>query len=288
MRTYSAALAVAGLALALGWVLPMLSTALLSPEAGKCAPGATEAVWLPDPSAPPGHRQLLVHRPPGPDRADLPTLYVLHGYPGGLRDYFDDLAVRLDAQMCRTGVPFVLAGPDGTACTLDTEWGDDAGGRFALETFVTGQVIAATEGDLRRPRSLRSIGGFSMGGYGASALALRHPDLYSEVISFGGYFRLDDPDDVFAGDDIHHAPDRMVGPGVAGQLRFYLVEGAQEETPLQTGSIRGEADRFAAILRRDGVQMTDVHPPGGHGPDGWYPALPGGVDFLTAGWRRLS
>jgi enterochelin esterase-like enzyme len=112
-----------------------------------------------------------------------------------------------------------------------------------------------------------------MGGYGAAALALRHPQLYSQVASFGGHYRLDDPDGVFADDDADHAPDQLVSAATAGQLRFFLVEGAQEDAALQNGSIRGEAERFATILRRDDVTVGTAHPPGGHDANGWYPAL---------------
>lgn len=211
-------------------------------------------------------------------------LYLLHGYPGDPQTLLDGMSGLLDAQMCRTGRPFVVAAPDGEAGDVDTEWGDDTAGRFALESFVTEATIDATEGSQRRSRTLRAIGGVSMGGYGAAALALRHSELYSEVASFGGYYRLDDPDGVFAGDDADHAPDRLVNAATAGQLRFFLVEGAQEDTALQNGSIRGEAERFAAILHRNGVTTKTAHPPGGHDGDGWYPALGDCVDFLVAGW----
>jgi predicted esterase len=251
-----------------------------------CAPGWDRVVALPDSSATDGRRQVWIHHPAGPDRADLPVLYLLHGFPEDPRTLVDDQVPALDADMCRTGVPFVLAVPDGRAGDWDTEWGDDRRGRFALESFLTGPVIQSTEGSLRRGAGRRAIGGFSMGGYGAAVLALRHPDLYSQVASFGGYFRVDDPDAVFTPDSEAHAPDRLVSDDTAGHLRFFLVEGATEATPLQVGSIRGEADRFASILTQHSVSVSVVHPPGGHDPGGWYPAVPAAVTFLSAGWRH--
>ena len=153
-----------------------------------CVPGADSVVSVADRSAAGGQRTVLVHRPPGPDRADIPVLYLLHGYPGGPAALAGGSLLHiLDAEMCRTGQPFVVAIPDGRAGNLDTEWGDDARGRFALETFVTRQTVALVEGALRRVPALRTIGGFSMGGYGAAALALRHPDEYRQVAAFGGY-----------------------------------------------------------------------------------------------------
>jgi S-formylglutathione hydrolase FrmB len=253
-----------------------------------CRRGWDQTVSVPDPSARQGRRQVFVHHPAGPDRADIPVLYLLHGFPGDGRSLFDAEIAPLDTAMCRAGVPFVVAVPDGSAGDWDTEWGDDSAGRFAIESQVVGPVIEATEGGLRRTATRRAIVGYSMGGYGAAALALRHPDLYSQVGAFGGYFRIDDPDGVFGADGRAHAPDQLVSTSTSQRLRFFLAEGAGEDTPLQTGSIRGEADRFAAILRRYRVTVVVMHPPGGHDTTVWDGALPSCVRFLAVGWRSES
>ncbi len=238
---------------------------------------------VPDDTAAGGRRNIWVHRPPGPDRATIPVVYVLHGYPANPADLGTGSLPRLlDQEICRTGRPFVVAVPDGNAGDVDTEWGDDSAGRFALETFVTQTVVGLVEGAQHRPAAERAIVGFSMGGYGAAALALRHPQEYRQVAAFGGYFHVDDPDGVFGADTAAHAPDQLVNAG-AGQ-RYFLVEGTDEDTPLQQGSIRGESDRFAAILRTAGITVSVAHPPGGHGEDTWYPQLGAMVDFLDAGW----
>jgi S-formylglutathione hydrolase FrmB len=281
-----------GLAVALS--LGLVTAAVATDDSGTrtthaapaCAAGWDRVESVPDFSAPDGNRRVWIHHPAGPDRADLPVLYLLHGFPGDPQSLVKEQAPPLDADMCRTGSPFVLAVPDGRAGDWDTEWGDDRAGRFALESFLTGPVIQRTEGSLRRRAGLRAIAGFSMGGYGAAVLALRHPDLYSQVASFGGYFHVDDPDVVFATDTAAHAPDQLVSDDLAGRLRFFLVEGATEDTPLLVGSIHGEADRFAAILTQHSVTVSVVHPPGGHDPAGWYPALPDCVRFLSLGWQH--
>lgn len=253
-----------------------------------CRRGWDQTVSVPDPSAGQGRREVFVHHPAGPDRADIPVLYLLHGFPGDGRSLFDAEIAPLDTAMCRASVPFVVAVPDGNAGDWDTEWGDDSAGRFAVESQVVGPIIEATEGALRRTATRRAIAGYSMGGYGAAALALRHPDLYSQVGAFGGYFRIDDPDRVFGADGQSHAPDQLVSASTSHRLRFFLVEGTDEDTPLQTGSIRGEADRFAAILRRNRVTVAVTHPPGGHDTTVWDAALLGCVRFLAAGWRGES
>jgi S-formylglutathione hydrolase FrmB len=255
-----------------------------SPSAASCRPGTNSVLSVRDPSAPNGRRTVWVHRPTGPDSARIPVLYFLHGFPGDPGELTDSsLPGTLDDRMCRTGRPFVLAVPDGRAANTDTEWGDDAGGRFATETFVTDRAIGLVEGDQRRPVQLRAIGGISMGGYGAATLALRHPDEYRQIAAFGGYYRVDDPDSVFGADADSHAPDQLVSAGT-GQ-RYFLVEGQDEDTPLMQGTIHGEADRFAARLRATKITVSVAHPPGGHSPDAWYSQLGPMVDFLDAGWR---
>lgn len=253
-----------------------------SPTVDPCAPGTDTVVSASDHGAPDGRRAVWVHRPAGPDSATIPVLYLLHGFPGdpsGLTD--SSLPQTLDSLMCQTGQPFVVAVPDGRSGETDTEWGDDQSGRFDIETFVTSVAIGLVEGDQRRPASLRAIGGFSMGGYGAATLALRHPDEYRQIAAFGGYYHPDDPDQVFA-DDSDHAPDQMVD-SAHGQ-RYFLVEGTSDETPLMDGTIHGEADRFARLLRDAGVTVKVSHPDGGHSPDAWYQELPAMVSFLDTGW----
>ncbi|PRY00738.1 alpha/beta hydrolase [Allonocardiopsis opalescens] len=251
-------------------------------------PGEDEILRIDDEGAPGGEREIWVRRPPGPDRADMPVLYLLHGsttHHTTIRDA--DIGPLLDAEMCRTGVEFVIAAPHGQADDgSDTEWGDDVDGSFRIETFVTETAIEEVEGENRRDPALRAIGGFSMGGYGSAALALRHPELYSQVVSWAGYFRVDDPSGTFGPDpDDEHAPDHLIEDPGTHRLRFMLIEGEDDRTPLQIGSIHGEAERFAEILRERDVHVETLFPPGGHTFDAWTPTLDEATDFLVNGWQ---
>ncbi len=191
----------------------------------------------------------------------------------------------MDKEMCRTGVEFVIAAPHGQEEQhTDTEWGDAVHGRFNIETFVTEKAIEVVEGEQRRPQELRAIGGFSMGGYGSAALSLRNPDTYSQVVSWGGYFRVDDPSGTFGDDTDAHAPDLLIDDPRAADIRFKLIEGAEDRTPLQEGSIHGEAERFSALLRERGMTVETAFPPGGHDFATWTPTFPDAVDFLVEGW----
>ncbi|GAA1982423.1 hypothetical protein GCM10009799_04440 [Nocardiopsis rhodophaea] len=249
-------------------------------------PGSDEILHVPDPGAPAPGRPVWVRRPPGPDSADLPVLYLLHGSTSTHRTIMEaDVGPLLDEEMCRSGVEFVIAAPFGQEIGgADTEWGDAVDGSFKIETFVTEKAIAAVEGDHRRPRAMRAIGGFSMGGYGAAALPLRHPDLYSQAVSWAGYYKVDDPSGTFGDNPDAHAPDQLLDePGVR-DIRFMLVEGTDDRTPLQEGSIHGEARRFAQLLRERDMTVRTSFPVGQHDFDTWEKTFPDAVDFLVEQW----
>lgn len=250
-------------------------------------PSSEEIVKVPDKGAPDGKRSIWVRRPPGSDNnEDTPVLYLLHGSTTSHLTLKDaDLGPILDEAMCASGVEFVVAAPHGQEVGgSDTEWGDDVDGDFNIESFVTEKAVKAVEGEDRRPRSLRAIGGFSMGGYGAAALPLRHPDLYSQAVSWAGYFKVDDPSDTFGKNTDPHAPDQLLDkPGVQ-DIRFMLIEGKDDHTPLQEGSIHGEAKRFAALLRDRDMTVRTAFPEGDHSFTTWNPTVPEAVEFLTEGW----
>jgi S-formylglutathione hydrolase FrmB len=251
--------------------------------AASVRPGRVEILRLPSGDADGGAREVWVYRPPGADRADLPVVYFLHGYPGSDRNAEDvGLAGVLDEAVAATGRRFVVAVPDGaSAIHPDTEWADSVDGKVRLERFVTTAAIRAVEGSHRRDRRLRAIAGFSMGGYGAMNLGLRHPGLYGQVVSIAGYFHPDDPDRMGGGRAAWAAansPDRLLAR--AWRTRLLLVDAERERDPL----IQGEAGRFAGLARRAGLHPTVVVAPGGHSWLMVKSQVPGIARFLTAGW----
>jgi S-formylglutathione hydrolase FrmB len=253
-------------------------------------PGVDSYRSVPDPQAVGGSRKIWIHRPAGPDSAKLPVLYLLLDQGQSDRSAVQlQLGRILDRQMCQTGIPFVVAVPDGrTTSAPQPDWGNDVNGKFGLEHFVTTTVIRQVEGDQRRSARLRAISGFGMGGFGATSIALRHPSLYSQVASFGGWYRVDDPDGVFGGHNSAHAPDQLIDSAKPGSLRFFLVEGKDEATPLQYGTVHGEANRFGALVLQHGFTVEVRHPAGGHDRKTFLPQLPGMVRFLDHNWTSAK
>ncbi|HVW32143.1 MAG TPA: alpha/beta hydrolase-fold protein [Acidimicrobiia bacterium] len=248
-------------------------------------PGHVEILRLPSGDADHTVRDVWVYRPPHADRPEVPVVYFLHGYPGNERNGDSvNLAGVLDRARAATGRNFVVVVPDGnSAIHPDTEWADSVDGKVRLEQFVTSGLVRAVEGRHVRDRAHRAIAGFSMGGYGAMNLGLRHSDLYGQVAAVAGYFHPDDPDSMGGGQDgwaRANSPDRLLAN--AHRTRLLLIDAAAERDPL----IKGEARRFVRLARSDGLRPTLVVARGGHN----WSMVAGQVGritgFFDAGWPR--
>lgn len=277
-RRGSAALLAAG-SLALLVPVADASTSPATSSHPRCGEHGTVTVReIHDPAG--GRREVWVYSPPG-RTARTPVTYLLHGLPGTDRDFAQaGLVGELDGLLCSTRDGLVVAAPDGTTNDgRDTEWADAPDGSDDLESFVTGPLIGAVEGSARRPASLRTIGGFSMGGYAALTLALRHRDVYGAAFGIAGYYRIDDPDHQLGTTPAavaQHDP-RALSARARG-LKVVLAEGAQEPLPL----VAGEAARFAPLLRAHGATVTSRRVAGGHDLAALETALPLGL-ALAAG-----
>jgi S-formylglutathione hydrolase FrmB len=199
-------------------------------------------------------------RPDVPKTRELPVLYLLHGVPSDPQALIDGegLATRVRDWVAGGGAPFVLAVPDGNGSHhRDTEWADAADGSDRVEDRLLREVIPAVEGSHRRDAAHRAIGGFSMGGYGSMNLALRHPDVFGSVISISGYYHVDDPSNMFGGDQsviAANRPDRNLA--AARRLRIFLAAAGEEDNPV----IEGEPQRFKKLLDAAGIPaVLDVH-----------------------------
>jgi S-formylglutathione hydrolase FrmB len=231
-------------------------------------------------------RDVIVYRPPVPDSATLPVLYILHGYPGSADDPFDAGLPHIIDQLVAAGYPpFVLAAPDGTGTKHpDTEWANAVDGTDQFETFVTRNVIDAVEGTNRRDRSRRAIAGFSMGAYGAVNLALRHPDLYGQVVPLAGYFHVDDPSGVFghqlAAIDANTPELHLAN---ARRERILVVDGDQGNDRV----VNGESQLFVQELVAAHVPASYEQIPGDHSWTFVAAAFPDVGRFLDAQWSTL-
>jgi pimeloyl-ACP methyl ester carboxylesterase len=258
-----------------------------------CRPLTVKTIHLVDHGAPGGVRYAQILTPPGVTHPELlPVLYYLHGLPGAGNNVAVGRAAPIFSQQFCAGVkPFLIVSPDGNAADhSDTEWADAADGRFDVESFVTGPLIAAVEGSHRRTRSQRAIGGFSMGGFGAAALALRHPDLYGQFVSIAGYFTIDDPSGTFgrvpgaALEANRRAHSPLLLTASARGLRALLIQSSQDHEKLDAG----QDAALTPLLREHGATVQSVTFDLPHTYALVAGAIPEIVTFLELGWRTTK
>src|SRR5688572_1372130 len=138
---------------------------------------------------------LSVFTPPG--EGPFPVLYWL----SGLTCTEDNFTTKAGAYAAAAEHGVIIVAPDtsprgeGVADDPAYDLGQGAGfyvdatqapwrPHFRMESYVTGDLIAAVEAAFPAAGGRRGIFGHSMGGHGALTLALRHPDLYRSVSAF--------------------------------------------------------------------------------------------------------
>src|SRR5205085_1497127 len=81
--------------------------------------------------------------------------------------------------------PMIVVLPNGGKSTM---YKDSYDGRFPIETIVIKELIPHIDQTYRTiaARKGRAIEGFSMGGRGATRLAIKHPDLFASLFCQAG------------------------------------------------------------------------------------------------------
>lgn len=134
-----------------------------------------------------------VYTPAGYDNAEArwPALYWLHGTDGGIVGV-RPMAKLFDDAIEAGKVPaMIVVFVNGLPRRL---WADAKDGSSPVETVFLTEVIPDVDKAFRTvaKREGRILEGFSMGGYGAARLGLKHPELFAGIsILAGGPFDLE-------------------------------------------------------------------------------------------------
>jgi enterochelin esterase-like enzyme len=121
------------------------------------------------------------------------------------------------------------------------------------------------------------IAGSSLGGVAAAFVALRHPELFGNVLSQSGAFMFSSPDDP--------KPERLARDVVAAPRRpvaFYLEAGIFESRRFEKGVDLLTSNRhFRDALRAKGYRVTYDEFAGGHSDLNWRSGFPKGLLALV-------
>ncbi len=180
------------------------------------------------------------------------------------------------------------------------------------EAYITKDLIAWTDATYHTnaTKQGRAIVGFSMGGFGALQLAMRHKDLYAAAGSHSGvdallykgpfpyvpgkvelFTQVAEPDDMIVkwlvrlfGKDIAnwraHDPASLVAELSPGELALYMDCGTEDMFKLDNG-----ARYLHDLLEAKQIKHTFFIGPGRHDFSFWTPRLPETFKFLAANVR---
>ncbi len=186
-------------------------------------------------------RTFLIYLPPSYNTPQgrtkrYPTLYLLHGSPGGEGDWFSAGKANqsADTLIALGKIPeLIIVSPDGNGFEKGpSEWGNSGDQRQLMETFVARDLVHYVDTKYRTipEAAYRGIGGLSMGGFGAANIGIHHPDIFGFVISLGGYFQAQGL--IWGNNQAYireNSPAAVLPTDKAAwSLQFYLADGIQD------------------------------------------------------------
>ena len=129
-----------------------------------------------------------IYLPPGYETDTgqrYPVIYNLHGAGGNELHSFDEVAVLDKGIHSGRWPPMIVVMPNGGKRTF---FKDSHDGRYMSETLIIRELIPHIDGNYRTiaARGGRCIEGHSMGGRGATRLAMKYPSLFCSLFNFAG------------------------------------------------------------------------------------------------------
>jgi enterochelin esterase-like enzyme len=132
-------------------------------------------------------REVIVFLPPGYDREKTrryPVVYALHGYSIGAEQWSKEIHVpqTIEGAFAQGAPDMIVVLPDSKTIHNGSMYSSSATtGDF--EKFVAHDVVAAIDARYRTlpQRTSRGLVGHSMGGYGASRIGMKYPDVFGSL-----------------------------------------------------------------------------------------------------------
>jgi enterochelin esterase family protein len=229
-----------------------------------------------------GARRVWVYTPPGYSRDAGPTYDLLVVFDGA--EYLDEIPLPsiLDALLAagKTG-PFVAVLVDDAS---GAERLADLANSARFVDFLAGELVGWTRAKWRVTRDPHRtiVTGSSAGGLAAAYAALRHPEVFGNVLSQSGAFWR-------GNEGTNGAPYEWLtsqyAAGPRRDIRFVLEVGSRESAGALGGaapSILEANRRLHDVLVAKGYPVTWAEVPDGrHAPEFWRVRLPDAIATLS-------
>jgi len=230
-------------------------------------------------------RSYIIYLPPSysaDSTTRYPTIYLLHGSPGGPPNWMAEGQAPLSEDSLVAAHKMreaILVAADGRGPVYRTsEWANSFDGRQRMEDAIVTDLVGYIDKHYRTlPNAAdRVIAGLSEGGFGAVNIALHHPDVFGAAVSAGGYFTAEGP--LFGGGGLlgnfyraYNSPLLYIssrnGQRAVHQLRFVIAAGTGD------GHFYTGAVTFVQQLRAVHADVTVIELPGGHSWTNWATML---------------
>lgn len=171
-----------GRQLLLAWGIGVIATL------ASLVPAATQTVTIYSPSNG-RNTNYYVYTPPGYSTnptTRYPVVFSLHGIGGTGSQRANVYAPTLDSAINAGDLPpSIWVFPDGQTNSF---YGDAFDGHKQVYSNIIHEILPHVDATFRTvpDRNHRVMEGFSMGGFGATMLTARHPELFSAVLEYGG------------------------------------------------------------------------------------------------------
>jgi enterochelin esterase-like enzyme len=166
----------------------------------------------------------------------FPVLYWLHGSGGGLGG-IAQLVEHFDTAVCAGKTPpMLVVFVNGLVNGMYCDW---KSGKVPLETVIIKELVPHIDATFRTvtAREGRIIEGFSMGGYGAARLGLKHHKLFGAVsILGGGPLQLDFTEAPRAGP---RGRDQVLRTVFGGDLEYFKTQSPWRIAEQNAAALRG-------------------------------------------------
>lgn len=239
-----------------------------------------------------GDDSVLVFSPKGKERLrELPTLFLLHGFGGGFRDWSQNT----DLQALSDNYGFRFVCPDGFPKSWYFNDSDTSSMQWRSFFWEDLYPYVASRYGLSPDKTF--IDGLSMGGHGAMNIFLDHPELFKAAGSMSGILDLR-----------HSGGSREIIPGILGAGSIDDEICVRESAVNRLGRIRdvgaegklmivscGTKDKFLPSTeifeercRKEGLRCIAIYSPAAHRWSYWKWALPHHLDFFREELQGVS